>query len=349
MIIGLTGTNAAGKGTVVDFLKEKGFGHYTARGFLTKELERLNRPVDRANMQDLANELRAQHGPAYIVEQLCEQARDSRNAVIESIRCPGEIIALRQKPGFLLLGIDADPLTRYQRAIARASETDKNMTYEQFVADEQKEKDNKEPFKQNLTKCLEEADIFVLNEGTPEELAEKIARNTSFDAQGYLTRRPTWDEIFMNETYTWAARSTCLRRKVGAVITTPDHAMVSQGYNGSPRGTPNCIDLGTCKRQEEKIPSGQMLEKCRAVHAEPNAIINAGSQGKSVRGDILYCTTYPCTICAGMIKNAGITEVIYEAEYPNLDAKLIFSQGKIETRRFEGVRSSAFDKLFRQK
>lgn len=125
--------------------------------------------------------------------------------------------------------------------------------------------------------------------------------------------------------------------------------MVSQGYNGSPRGTPNCIDLGTCKRQEEKIPSGQMLEKCRAVHAEQNAIINAGSQGKSVKGDILYCTTYPCTICAGMIKNAGITEVIFEAEYPNPDAKLIFSQGKVETRRFEGVRTSAFDKLFRQK
>lgn len=221
MIIGLTGTNAAGKGTVVDFLKEKGFEHYTARGFLTKELEKSNRPVDRANMQDLANELRAQHGPAYIVEQLYEQARNSKNAVIESIRCPGEIVSLRQKPGFLLFGVDAEPLTRYQRAIARASETDREMTYAQFIADEQKEKDNKEPFKQNLTKCLEEADVFFLNEGTPKELAEKIAKNTSFDAQGYLTRRPTWDEIFMNETYTWAARSTCLRRKVGAVITTP--------------------------------------------------------------------------------------------------------------------------------
>lgn len=349
MIIGLTGTNAAGKGTVVDFLKEKGFMHYSARSFLTGRLSEGRNAVTRENMQTLANALREVHGPSYIIEQLYEQAKKEKNAVIENIRCLGEITALRQKPGFLLFGIDAEPQTRFQRAYGRGSATDKNMTYEQFIADEQRERDNKEPFKQNLTKCLEEADIFILNDGTPEELAEKIARNTSFDAQGYLTRRPTWDEIFMNETYTWASRSTCIRRKVGAVITTPDHAMVSQGYNGSPRGTPNCIDLGTCKRQEEKIPSGQMLEKCRAVHAEPNAIINAGSQGKSVKGDTLYCTTYPCAICAGMIKNAGITEVIYEADYPNPDAKLIFSQGKVGTRRFEGVRASAFDRLFKQK
>jgi len=349
MIIGLTGTNAAGKGTIVDFLKEKGFEHYTVRGYLTQQLEKAGLSIDRPNMIDLANKLREQHGPSYIVEQLYEQAKTKENAIIESIRCPGEITALRQRSGFLLFGIDADPLIRYKRAIARASETDRNKSYLTFIAEEQMENDNKEPFKQNLTKCLEESDIFLLNNGELGELQEKIKVNSSFDSQGYLTRRPTWDEIFMNETYTWAARSTCLRRKVGAIITTQGHEMVSQGYNGSPRGTPNCADLEYCERQKLGVLSGQRLETCRAVHAEPNAIINAGRQGKNVQGDILYCTTFPCQICAGIVVNAGIKEIIYEADYPNDQAKKTFTEAKIPTRRFEGVRASAFDKLFRQK
>lgn len=349
MIIGITGTNAAGKGTIVDFLKGRGFGHYSVRGYLTEKLQEQNLPIDRPNMQTLANQLRETHGPAYIVEQLYEQARNAENAVIESIRCPGEITALRKNPGFLLFGVDADPNLRFGRAYGRGSATDQNMTYEKFLEDEQREKSNKEPFKQNLTRCLEEADIFVLNDGAQEELAEKIAKNTSFDAQGHLTRRPTWDETFMNETYMWAARSTCLRRKVGAVITTPGHEMVSQGYNGSSRGNPNCIDIGYCERQKLGIPSGQMLETCQAVHAEQNAIINAGRQGKPVIGDKLYSTTYPCQICAGMIVNAGISEVIYEADYPNDKAKQTLTRAGIKIRRFEGVRAFAFDRLFRQK
>lgn len=349
MIIGLTGTNAAGKGTVVDFLKEKGFDHFSVRGYLTERLKAQNLPIDRPHMQWLANNLRESYRPSFIIEQLYEQAEDSENAIIESIRCPGEITALRQKPEFLLFGVDADPKLRFERAYRRGSETDQNMTYEKFLEDEQRENNNREPFKQNLTKCLEEADIFLLNNGELGELQEKIKTNSSFDSQGYLTRRPTWDEIFMNETYTWAARSTCLRRKVGAVITTHGHEMVSQGYNGSPRGTPNCADLGYCERQKMGVPSGQRLETCRAVHAEPNAIVNAGRQGKNVQGDILYCTTFPCQICAGIIVNAGIKEIIYEADYPNDQAKQTFAEAKIPTRRFEGVRSTAFDKLFRQK
>lgn len=348
MIIGLTGTNAAGKGTIVDFLKEKSFEHFSVRGYLTERLKAQNLPIDRPHMQMLANNLRESYGPSFIIEQLYEQAKDSENAIIESIRCPGEITALRQRPEFLLFGVDADPLTRYRRSIERASETDRNKSYLTFLTEEQTENNNKEPFKQNLTKCLEEADIFVLNNEGKEEFTKKIDAYSSFDSQGYLTRRPTWDETFMRETYTWAARSTCLRRKVGAVITTPENAMVSQGYNGSPRGTPNCVDLGFCERQKQGVPSGQRLETCRAVHAEPNAIINAGLQGKSVKGDILYCTTFPCQICAGIIVNAGIKEIIYEADYPNDQAKKTFIEAGILTRRFEGVRASAFDKL-RQK
>jgi deoxycytidylate deaminase len=349
MIIGITGTNAAGKGTAVDFLKQKGFKHYSARDLITQEIQKRNLPVDRQHMQDVANELRTQYGPAYITEQLYQQAlTNGGNAAIESFRCPGEIDAMRRLPNFILLAIDANPNLRYQRAAGRRSATDSNLTFEKFLEDEKRENSNNDPFKQNLSKCAEMADIFLLNDGTTNELEEKLSTNITFNSEGFLTRRPTWDEAFMMETYLWASRSTCRRRKVGAVISTPDHAMIAQGYNGSPRGTPNCIDIGFCERQKQNIPSGQMLEKCKAVHAEANAVINAGRQGKSVDGGVLYCTTFPCTICAGIITNSGIKEIIYEADYANPDAKDSFIKAKIKTRRFEGVRHIGFSKLFKQ-
>lgn len=349
MITGITGTNAAGKGAVVDFLKKKGFQHFSVREYLTEQLNKKNLPVDREHMQTLANELREKYGPSYIITQLYEQALVYQNAIIESIRCPGEITELRKKPGFLLLGVDADQKLRFERATLRNSSTDISLTLEKFIEDEEKEKNNQEPFKQNITKCLEEADILLLNNNMVPEFYSKLEKYSSFESNGYLIARPTFDEIFMKETYTWAARSTCIRRKVGAVISTPEHAMISQGYNGSPRGTPNCIDLGFCERERNNIPSGQRLETCRAVHAEPNAIINAGLQGKSVKGDLLYCTTFPCQICAGIIVNAGISEIVYEADYPNEQAKKTFNEAGIKTRKFEGVRAHAFDKLFKQK
>jgi len=349
MIIGITGTNASGKGTAVDFLKQRGFKHYSVRDFLTDELTKRNLPTNRQYLQEVANELRAKHGPAYIVEQIYQRAvANGENATIESFRCPGEVASMKRLPNFVLLAIDADARTRYERAVQRQSSTDTNMTFEQFLEDEKREMTNADPFKQNLSKCADMADIFLLNEGSREELERKVSQYLTFDSDGFLTRRPTWDETFMRETYLWASRSTCRRRKVGAVISTPDHALVAQGYNGSPRGTPNCTNLEFCERQRQGVPSGQMLEKCKAVHAEPNAIINAGLQGKSVKGDILYCTTFPCQICAGIITNAGIREIIYEADYANPDAKRTFADAGIKTRRFEGVRHVGFGKLFKQ-
>jgi deoxycytidylate deaminase len=348
MIIGVTGTNAAGKGTVVDFLKQKGFKHYSVRDFLTQELQKRNLPVDREHMQDIANELRAQNSPSFIVEQLYKQASQEGDAIIESFRCPGEVDAMRKLPHFILLAIDANPKIRYERATARKSTTDNDLAFEKFLEDEKKEMTNTDPFKQNLSKCAEMADIFILNESTIKEFEEKLSKILTFDSDGFLTRRPTWDEAFMRETYLWASRSTCRRRKVGAVISTPDHAMISQGYNGSPRGTPNCIDIGFCERQKQNVPSGQMLEKCKAVHAESNAVINAGRQGKSVQDAILYCTTFPCQICAGIIINSGLKEIIYEADYANPEAKESFEKAGIKIRRFEGVRYIGFNKLFRQ-
>ena len=128
--------------------------------------------------------------------------------------------------------------------------------------------------------------------------------------------RPSWDEYFVSITKTVASRSTCLRRKVGAIIV-KDKRILTTGYNGAPRGVKSCLEIGRCLREELKVPSGQRHEICRALHAEQNAIIQAAYHGVQIAGSVIYSTTQPCVLCAKMIINAGIQKIYYYEEYPD--------------------------------
>ncbi|HAX17443.1 MAG TPA: cytidine deaminase [Actinobacteria bacterium] len=129
-------------------------------------------------------------------------------------------------------------------------------------------------------------------------------------------KRPSWDEYFVSITKTVASRSTCLRRKVGAIIV-KDKRILTTGYNGAPRGVKSCLEIGRCLREELKVPSGQRHEICRALHAEQNAIIQAAYHGVQIAGSVIYSTTQPCVLCAKMIINAGIQKIYYYEEYPD--------------------------------
>jgi len=130
--------------------------------------------------------------------------------------------------------------------------------------------------------------------------------------------RPEWDEYFIEIAKVVSSRSTCLRRKYGAVIV-KDRVIISTGYNGSPRGMDNCIDLGQCTRDELNVPSGERYELCEAVHAEQNAIINAPPD--RMKDATIYIAGFeedggfaagkPCKLCDRMIRNARIAEVVY--------------------------------------
>ena len=206
--IGITGTLGAGKGTIVDYLvQNKGFVHYSVRAFLTEEIKRRGLEVNRDTMTEVGNDLRAKHTPSWIVEQLYEQASASGcNCIIESVRTPGEVEALRGKPNFYLFAVDADPKVRYERAVLRGSETD-HVSYETFIANEQREMDNTDPNKQNLGVCIREADFRFDNGGSFEDLhkqVEEVLRQITY-------HRPSWDEYFMELANAASRRGLCHR------------------------------------------------------------------------------------------------------------------------------------------
>ncbi len=145
--------------------------------------------------------------------------------------------------------------------------------------------------------------------------------------------RPSWDQYFMGVAFLVCERSTCLRRKVGAVLT-KDKQILATGYNGAPKGIPHCEITG-CLREELGIPSGQRHEICRGLHAEQNVILQAASFGVSTKGSILYVTNTPCSICAKMIINAGILEVVIANEYPDKMAIDFLKQANVKLRKIE--------------
>ena len=141
--------------------------------------------------------------------------------------------------------------------------------------------------------------------------------------------RPSWDEYFTTITRQVASRSTCLRRKVGAIIV-KDKRILATGYNGAPRGVRSSLEIGKCLREDLGIPSGERHEICRGLHAEQNAIIQAAYYGIQIKDSVIYTTHQPCVLCAKMIINAGIKKIYYFEEYPDSLAVDLLNEAGVE-------------------
>ena len=130
-----------------------------------------------------------------------------------------------------------------------------------------------------------------------------------------------------------SSRSTCIRRKVGAIVV-KDKRILSTGYNGPPSGIKHCDEIG-CLREQLGVPSGQRHEICRGLHAEQNAIIQAALHGVSLKDAEIYCTTFPCIICSKMLINAGIKRIYYLEGYPDELSKDMLEEAGIELIKVE--------------
>ncbi|KAG7288647.1 hypothetical protein NEMBOFW57_005001 [Staphylotrichum longicolle] len=177
---------------------------------------------------------------------------------------------------------------------------------------------------------ISRATVRLLN--TSSSLAHLYATLGKLDLLNADRLRPSWDAYFMALASLAAQRSNCMKRRVGCVVVR-DKRVISTGYNGTPRGLVNCGE-GGCGRCNAGEGSGHGLATCLCIHAEENALLEAGRE--RVRdGAVLYCDTCPCLTCSIKIVQVGVREVVYSQGY-SMDGETaaVFREAGVRLRQF---------------
>jgi dephospho-CoA kinase len=174
IIIGLTGTNSAGKGTVADFLKKKGFVYFSLSDIIREEATKQGLDHSRDSLVRIGNQLREKHGASVLGLLTAKKIADSKETkfIVDSIRNPSEIEELRKLSGFYLIAIDADVSLRYERSKIRGR-NENASSLELFIAQENKEKSS-DSKAQQLHNCIAMADFLIENNSGFEELYLKV-------------------------------------------------------------------------------------------------------------------------------------------------------------------------------
>ncbi|MBM3300797.1 MAG: hypothetical protein FJY85_12685, partial [Deltaproteobacteria bacterium] len=402
IILGFTGPLGSGCTYVSEEVaRQQGYLHYSLSKPISEKVGQ-NEGFDKR--QTVGNNMRRESGNAGILAlKAIEYADDEwqrtpekyKGLVLDGIRNVGEVELLSQFPNFFLFAVHAEFKRREQR-LRRGGRLGPEQDFGHID-----ERDSEEGghYGQQVKKCTYLADVIFNNEDDiPAQAKEQKAEyvRTGFINKyvllihKVLSGEPTYEhlpspeEALMTMAYCMSKRSSCLKRKVGAVVATAQHDVVSAGYNEVPRGNEPCVfdaELGQCARdrlQEEFArnlkfcPScgspiatdlkcsqcgrtldryhkscphckgdagivfkckcgtsvydlflpgshpklGKLLDVCRALHAEENAIINLAKNGTCVPGDcVLYTTTFPCNLCANKIVAANIGKVVYAEAY----------------------------------
>jgi len=332
MILGVSGPYAAGKGEVVAYLEERSFTALSLSDVIRHELAARGEAETRERMIETGNRLRTDHGPAILAQRLIAQLQPDRNYIIDSIRHPAEVEALRSRdPHFRLLWVDADVAVRLERLRARGRSGDPAGA-EELRRLEGRERGGDDPAGQQLAAVRELADFVIDNTGSLAHLHAEVQRVLE---RSLYFERPSWDAYFMSIARVVASRSNCVKRKVGAVIAL-DRRIISTGYNGTPRGVRNCNE-GGCPRCNSFAKQGADLAECLCSHAEENSITQAALHGVGVRGGTVYTTLSPCLMCTKMIINAGLSEMVYNAHYSLNDVSTaLLREAGVKVRRVEG-------------
>ena len=331
MIIGLTGKNGAGKTAVCDYLRARGFEYVSLSDAIRAEIRRRGEEITREKLIETGNELREKGGAGILAERAMGALESEHNYVIDSIRNPAEVEALRKRPDFMLFAIEASAEARFERCRVRAREN-AAATFERFIAEEERELKSENPSAQQLVATMAMADKTIENDETIKALHDKLDKTLPQLMSRFA--RPGWDEYFMNIAKVVATRSNCMKRKVAAVIV-KDRRVISTGYNGTPRGARNCNE-GGCPRCNGMAASGTALDECLCSHGEENAITQAAYHGISLKGSTLYTTFAPCLQCTKMIINSGIVDVVYNKDYPLNDrARTLLAECGVTLKRFD--------------
>jgi len=386
VIIGLTGSFGSGCTTVSKLLQRQGFKIISTSSFLEKEAKRqgynptkLPRKKRRKILQDIGNQLR-EKDPGILIKKALSSVDLNNNIVIESIKNPGEIRELNKISNSYIIALDTNFEIRADRILNKEYNGDRR----QFEIDDQRERDEGITHGQRVQECVDLSDIIIRNDkkiNTPQEQALFETKVTQYirliREPGY--RYPTDMELWMNNAYSISLQSYCLKRQVGAIIIKEGYE-VAAGKNDVPSNDRACeIEYqGECYRDElrkrikfclncgKRLNSDfhckdidceynknnliKLLDKCRSLHAEENAILQAARLGGvSLKNSIMYTTTFPCKLCANKIISVGIKEIVYVEAYPDQDSVDFFNKHskQVKITKFEGVKASAFYNLFK--
>jgi len=174
MIIGIAGTLGAGKGTVVEYLKQEGFLHYSSSGRLKEILEERGLLSDRPHLSALADELlQTYQGGVLEASYKKAQAEGAKNYILESIHRLSELEFMRSI-GAIIIGVDAETNVRYERSVRRQEGEKDNVTYDEFLSHIEREENGKGEGTPNIRAVLEQADFVLNNNGTLAELHQQI-------------------------------------------------------------------------------------------------------------------------------------------------------------------------------
>jgi dCMP deaminase len=230
MILGVSGLYAAGKGEVVGFLTHRSFVAYSLSDVIREELEARGESETRERMIEAGRDLRSRFGEGVLAERLGDRLVSDRNVVIDSIRHPAEVEALRAcTSAFRLIWVDAPEGIRLERLLGRARPGDPTDLSE-LRALEGRELASPDPAGQQLDAVRGLADFELSNVGSRAELEAQLQ---AILKKSLHFERPGWDEYFMSIGHQVATRSNCVKRKVAAVLTL-DRRIISTGYNGTP-------------------------------------------------------------------------------------------------------------------
>ena len=237
-----------------------------------------------------------------------------------------------RRPFVMLISTDAPLLVRWRRHTARAEAVGAGaLSLEDFAA----ENDTHLYCPQRgLQPLISRATVRLLN--TSPSLAHLYATLGKLDIPNPERLRPGWDTYFMSLASLAAHRSNCMKRRVGCVLVGEGKRVLSTGYNGTPRGLRNCAD-GGCPRCNSGNSSGVGLSTCLCIHAEENALLEAGRE-RIRGGSVLYCDTCPCLTCSIKICQVGISEVVYAHGYSmDTETAAVFRQAGVKLRQFTPV------------
>lgn len=381
-IIGLVGPFGCGCSYVGHTILENGLGYYyISLSEILREEYRKAYPEAKGNikrnaLQDFGDALRKENNNDYLskvaYEKYTSLKDEHKDFVIDSIRNPDEVTYFKNRiVDFFVIGVFAEKEIRWERI--------KGVYHEDqaaFNSDEKRDKGEKILNGQRVTDAFLTSDAIVLNNDpiigendAYQALRNKIEKYLKLFRNEATSKAPSEVESIMTMAYSNSLRSSCLKRKVGAVIVDEKGNVFSSGYNEVPFLEKPCLSaFGGCYRavskgqieslfkkdqidlQNDVMEKVKLLEKCRALHAEENAILNVARFGSAtaLKNATLYTTTYPCNLCANKIAQVGVKKVIYYEPYPVEEAKITLEKAGIVQEMFEGITFNAYFRVFNE-